>query len=105
MTNDLHSRQAGESNLRWLQRMNAERGSNYFSRETLDWFGSEKGEVIVLPSGGFIYSELQTRAPEGFPPWRAQRFDSYGNQLAPSNASWSREEAIATLPEEGNDGR
>lgn len=68
---------------------------HYFDRDTLAWFGSVERRAVGIGSGYVIYSERQSRAPEGVPPWRAVLFTADGVLVGSSANGWTRSEAIA----------
>lgn len=70
----------------------------YFDKDTLAFFGCRYRKVMTTKNG-YIYSEKQTNAPEGFRPWAAVFFDLDGNPH-PASFGETRAEAIKGLDNE-----
>jgi hypothetical protein len=63
--------------LKALERLNRQAGHYYFSAGALEFFGSTQRSAVRLPDGGFLYTELRQKAPEGAE-WIAVRFGADG---------------------------
>lgn len=66
---------------------------HYFDRQTLRFFGSTQRKAEAR-TGEIVYSEKQTKAPEGVAPWRAVLFSLDGTPTDSTGTGWTRREAI-----------